>query len=979
MKKRIISIALIIAMVVAMIPATLIPAFAAQWTGYGNGYDVYFTETDPTLDGQMDAAYANSEMVVDTYHHTNGASFQTYYLATNSGVYVYSNVKDSTVDVAGESAVAQGTGDKAQVYFQLSNTVDGTTEYTWGYYDFDYAHENSAQGPGKAKSSITADGYAIEIFMPWTTWAGSFTQAFSLETIKVYVGFQVNNYSLDGTNNGLVVDNPGTMSYWSSASYGCSGTTAPAKFMISTNVITAPKTTDIKYTSFVTNEAITLDGKRDDIYLASQKITPQKIANGTYGVDAGFETYIVAREDGIYIFASIYDDTLDKAEAVASGLRIQDGDKFQIYLQLGNNRWNRWGYIDFDYLDGGRHLITGTNLGYSVDEVQQKAVIWDDQKGWDIEIFLPHSLSVDNRFNPSKGVVNPSLKDLVCRVNFQALNETCTDWGDDGKATARNRYGLAYDVPQAANAWNGPSANGTYFVPVDFSINPYSQPGTGMFTYAPSVTIDGTKDAAYGDDSLSFVIDRETSDSCASHEHATAKAWVVVTDTKISVYAEIYDETITAGTTTANDNIGLYVYFPLANTASYQGYGYARSGHWSTSSDWKKDAFFSANGTFHDNGYGNSGRTASTKALGNNKYAVEIAVDLPAAERYALAAGNTIEIGIGLLHTDCCGDAGTTTCYTAKTAYNCGAWTTKGCIDKALPRYKVNKNSTATNLVTVTPVISGANVALGESITVNYYATVPAYAELPVMKFTMNGKNTFVHGVATGNANEYKFAFEGIAPQHMGDNISAQLYIAGKNTGAAKATYSVKENVTKVKNDSNKALVEALLHYGAAAQQYTNYKTDALVNAGLTAPTYTTITNTDKVVGAANVNGIKMSAAGVNHSNVNRLYVKASLTTNDPAVLGALVANLKVTIDGKEVAYAETDVPGVYIVYTDGIKVTDFDKVFTIEITDGTNTQTLTYSVNAYCAAKQNAANVETAALAKALYAYGVAAENYVA
>jgi hypothetical protein len=73
------------------------------------------------------------------------------------------------------------------------------------------------------------------------------------------------------------------------------------------------------------------------------------------------------------------------------------------------------------------------------------------------------------------------------------------------------------------------------------------------------------------------------------------------------------------------------------------------------------------------------------------------------------------------------------------------------------------------------------------------------------------------------------------------------------------------------------------------------------------------------------------------------------------------------------------DVPGVYIVYTDGIKVTDFDKVFTIEITDGTNTQTLTYSVNAYCAAKQNAENTETAALAKALYAYGVAAENYVA
>ena len=78
MKKRIISLALIVAMVVAMIPAVLVNALAAPYSGYGNGYDVYVSETEPTLDGQMDAVYANSEMIVNTHTHTAGVSFRTW-------------------------------------------------------------------------------------------------------------------------------------------------------------------------------------------------------------------------------------------------------------------------------------------------------------------------------------------------------------------------------------------------------------------------------------------------------------------------------------------------------------------------------------------------------------------------------------------------------------------------------------------------------------------------------------------------------------------------------------------------------------------------------------------------------------------------------------------------------------------------------------------------------------------------------------
>jgi hypothetical protein len=969
-------------MVVAMIPATLIPAFAVPYTSSSNGYDVYVSGTEIILDGQKDVAYESSERIFSAYQYKSGVNFEAYVVVTATGVYFFSSVIDSTVNIANEQEWSLGNGDKFQIYMQVAKEFRDDkgalteTRYQKHYFDCDYAHEVSAQSSlVKSKSTITANGYDIEAFVPWTFWT-SIPDGLNANNAKLWIGLQINDYE-DGTQKAQVYDNRNTINYWGPSytpggSGNCgSGTTAPANFMIPVNLIKNSKNiTDLKYHSFVTAQTITLDGKRDEIYTLSEKIVSTSVPNGTFGVDAGFETYIVAREDGFYIFASIYDDTLDKAEAVENGLRAQDGDKFQIYLQLGNNVWNKWGYIDFDYVDGGRHLTTAQTLGYTTDGIQQKAVIWDDQKGWDIEIFIPHSISVDDRFAKD---INASWNDLLMKVNFQALNETCTDWGNDGKATARNRYGLAYDIAAAGNAWNGPSANGCCFVPVDFNVNPLAMPGTGALTYSESITVDGEKEASYGDDSLAFVLDKNRSSNFTSENgNEYAKAWVTVTDSKIYLYALVNDTTIHS--TEPSDAIVLYTHFPLTNSGTFFGIGYARSGHIETTTRWGATAYNSTNG----DGNSNIGEAGAMKNLGDGWYAVEIAMNLPNAEKILLAQGETIEIGIGIQHRD----RDTSGEKNGKIqAYNRNGyesyWNDASYSRDSLQRFAVSKNSTAANLATDSK-ITGANVALGESITVNYYATVPAYAELPVMKFTMNDKVTYVPGVAT-SATEYKFAFEGIAPQHMGDNIKAELYIAGKNTGVAKTTYSVKQNVTNIKNDGNKALVEALLHYGAAAQQYTNYNTDALVNAGLTAPTYTTITNTDKVVGAANVNGIKMSAAGVNHSNVNRLYVKASLTTNDPAVLGALVANLKVTIDGKEVAYAETDVPGVYVVYTDGIKVTDFDKVFTIEITDGTNTQTLTYSVNAYCAAKQNAENTETAALAKALYAYGVAAENYVA
>jgi hypothetical protein len=265
----------------------------------------------------------------------------------------------------------------------------------------------------------------------------------------------------------------------------------------------------------------------------------------------------------------------------------------------------------------------------------------------------------------------------------------------------------------------------------------------------------------------------------------------------------------------------------------------------------------------------------------------------------------------------------------------------------------------------------GASVALGENINVNYYANV-AIADLASakVKFTFNEDEYWAGPKTSDVAGQYIFAFEGIAPQCMGDNIKAELYI-GDKVVATKDNYSILQNVKNVKSSKTTALVEALLNYGAAAQKYAYYKTDALVNAGLTAPTYSTIVNGDRAASEAKVAGAKFYAAGVYHGNANKIYAKIAVTT-------ANVEALTVKINGVNAKLELSDAEkNIYIVYTDDIKVVGFDRVYNFVLSDGTNNQTLTYSVNAYCAAKQNAENARTAELAKAMYAYGVAAEAY--
>ena len=162
-----------------------------------------------------------------------------------------------------------------------------------------------------------------------------------------------------------------------------------------------------------------------------------------------------------------------------------------------------------------------------------------------------------------------------------------------------------------------------------------------------------------------------------------------------------------------------------------------------------------------------------------------------------------------------------------------------------------------------------------------------------------------------------------------------------------------------------KRLVSDMLYYGAAAQNYRNYKTDELVTAdveNLLSASDATPNETDfTLIKNEEIDSYPayFTGATVYFSDVNCIVVKLSTTEN-----------VTLKIDDVEVEVTGT------AIYTEAIKATDFETTYTFELYhEGVLMQTLTYSINAYAHAKQ--ADATMGELALALYRYGLSATAY--
>ena len=270
---------------------------------------------------------------------------------------------------------------------------------------------------------------------------------------------------------------------------------------------------------------------------------------------------------------------------------------------------------------------------------------------------------------------------------------------------------------------------------------------------------------------------------------------------------------------------------------------------------------------------------------------------------------------------------------------------------------------------------SGASLNIGKDLSLRYHIELKAGETINGLsiRFTMNERSETVTYYEIDANGKYVFSFRGIAPQCMGDSITAELIFKGGVV--ATYEYSVKQYATdafelypKAQYPELNQLLADMLYYGAAAQNYTGYKKNELVTDGFDSLVASSVAPdaSDKNKSISSTDGdIKFTAAGVRFDYDNRIYVKFKASN---------IEGITVSVNGENLEIQESE--DKYIAYSNGISALDFGEVVTFTLKSGdTVIQTLTYTVNSY--ALDKCENAEIGELALALYRYGKSAIDY--
>lgn len=279
--------------------------------------------------------------------------------------------------------------------------------------------------------------------------------------------------------------------------------------------------------------------------------------------------------------------------------------------------------------------------------------------------------------------------------------------------------------------------------------------------------------------------------------------------------------------------------------------------------------------------------------------------------------------------------------------------------------------------------IESARLHLDQDIDIYYSITLPEGYENPFMTFaSTTGVETVTEWTEESDGT-LCFAYTGITPQRMGDIIYATLYAEknGETYFLRAPEYSVRQYCANLleKEPDNAPLVTLLsdlLAYGAAAQSYTSYKTDAMVTSGLTT----------QPSSFRAVSGYAPSFEGT--PDADTCWVGAGLTLSDNVSMRFRFCtddiaglSVKIAVDGTpaETITAFSEDNGYYIATFCGIGAADFAKPITasferngIPIGD-----TVSYSVNAYICAKQHSTDAKLRTLVRRLSNYGASACAY--
>ena len=246
------------------------------------------------------------------------------------------------------------------------------------------------------------------------------------------------------------------------------------------------------------------------------------------------------------------------------------------------------------------------------------------------------------------------------------------------------------------------------------------------------------------------------------------------------------------------------------------------------------------------------------------------------------------------------------------------------------------------------PVVSQWNVSLGDSIGVNFELnlnegdTVSAFI----------GENEIDSVYAEG------MLCVKLAAAQMADEIIIKI-----NGEALDKTYSVRGYADYILDDANgfgdtaKALVKAMLNYGAASQTYFDYNIGNLANAGI-----------EVTAAAVPAEGSKFDISG---SVAGLDFYGASLVHKDKIAVRFYFTG---SVEGVDFgAYTVNENNGMYYIEIADINPQDMDKDITVTVN---NSLTISYSPLDYII-RIYAKGGNSAALVQALYSYYLAAANY--
>lgn len=252
------------------------------------------------------------------------------------------------------------------------------------------------------------------------------------------------------------------------------------------------------------------------------------------------------------------------------------------------------------------------------------------------------------------------------------------------------------------------------------------------------------------------------------------------------------------------------------------------------------------------------------------------------------------------------------------------------------------------------------------------------------MVFSYHDAEITVTDYTVDEAGQYCFELTEINPQCMGDNITATLHATkdGAEVTDSVANYSVRQycinQLAKTEDAKLITRLSDLLAYGAAAQRYTDYKTEELVTDGLslTPSSFAALEGKQISFTGEKSNEADWTSAALILSN--NLAMKFTFRAQNTEGL-----TVNVSINGRTESFTAKDFVsegnGKYSITFRGILATELDDAVTASfVRNGENIgRAVSYSVNTYICGTQNSTNETLAQLVQALCNYGKAAQSY--